>query len=656
MSAEGLVASWTPPLSTRGRYVVDANGRRFRFKSGNFHGASGTYNGRGSYKEPGDHHAGEVAYQTVLCLDRVPLDRLIEDFLELGINSIRLPFSNQMVQTTTLVPDHALGANPALRNKTPLEIFDAVVEALTKKGLAVILNNHTVRSIWCCGLDRNARWNIDQTSEEWIDTWVFMVKRYKSNTRVVGAELYNEVRRDFFADPQWGGGGSLDWYSASLQAATRIQREANEDILIIIEGINWVGLPISGVPHYRPELQPVAELSHTLPISNKLVYSAHFYAYTGPNATGADSGIGHTKDPSYGDLSPLALNATFYKLAGYVATPPDEPQKHYTAPVWISEFGVGGRNDLSRRDRDWWTNFIDVLIQGDFDYSIWPLVGWQENGQGDLWAFNAYDSQGQRLSIMDHGDWRLQDYTRLVRGSQIYTNESIDIPEQWQMLMTDQGSQISSNTIFMQAPLVRGEIKAACPDGLRLQGLSHSKNPRGLCTDATFGENDWYKRSNATFSIVTDEGHVSDDDWAKGYTKLQCPKDASLIGYSFTGKLSSAALCAPLPTMLVGRSNRYTRRTVWFDRASVGPSTRGSFAAVGITTGLCNDNEVAIGYAFTTRHSQGGIPSALLCQGFDFALASTMPKNLGTTLTPWQGSMQLYLAFVLVLFLAFSRA
>lgn len=56
------VPAWTPPLSTRGRYVVDANGNRFKLKGGNWHGASGTYTGSGDINDDANHHANENAY------------------------------------------------------------------------------------------------------------------------------------------------------------------------------------------------------------------------------------------------------------------------------------------------------------------------------------------------------------------------------------------------------------------------------------------------------------------------------------------------------------------------------------------------------------------------------------------------------------------
>ncbi len=275
-------ASWRGPLSTVGRYVIDADGNRFKLRSGNWHGASGTWNGSGDSADPATHHAGEKADQTPLGLDRAPLRAILDGFHELGVNSIRLPFSNAMLHDQRPVPDAGLAANPQLRGKTPLEVYDAVVAALTADGFAVILNNHTNVSRWCCGIDGNERWNTSQSAAAWEADWLAMARRYRDNPRVVGADLYNEVRRNILDDPNWGLGDDRDWHAATQRAGDRILREANPDLLIVIEGINWFGLPIDGFPHGRPTLEPARTLSHTLVRSNKLVYAAHFYGYTGP--------------------------------------------------------------------------------------------------------------------------------------------------------------------------------------------------------------------------------------------------------------------------------------------------------------------------------------------------------------------------------------
>lgn len=110
--------AWTAPLSTRGRYIVDANGDRFRLRSGNWDGAQGSWNGSGDRDDPATHHSGQDSHGIPLGLDRVPLPTLLADFRALGLNSIRLPFSNEMLRTTAPVPDAAVAANPALRGRT----------------------------------------------------------------------------------------------------------------------------------------------------------------------------------------------------------------------------------------------------------------------------------------------------------------------------------------------------------------------------------------------------------------------------------------------------------------------------------------------------------------------------------------------------------
>ncbi|GCE01247.1 endoglucanase [Embleya hyalina] len=151
--------SWAAPLSTSGRWIIDADGRRFKLRSANWAGAQGTWNGSGDIADPANHHSGENANGMPLGLDRASLPSILAGFHAVGVNSIRLPFSNEMVHASAPVPDTAVAANPELRGKTPLQVFDAVVAALTADGFAVVLNNHTGTTRWCCGLDGNERWN-----------------------------------------------------------------------------------------------------------------------------------------------------------------------------------------------------------------------------------------------------------------------------------------------------------------------------------------------------------------------------------------------------------------------------------------------------------------------------------------------------------------
>ncbi|MER7843941.1 cellulase family glycosylhydrolase [Kitasatospora sp. NPDC096077] len=596
-----LAASWTGPLSTRGRYVVDADGDRFKLKAGNWSGAQGTWEGSGSTTDPADNQAGQVSYDLPLGLDRAPIDRILAGFHGLGLNAVRLPFANALIHDTSTVPDAAVAANPQLKGKTPLQVYDAVVAALTADGFAVVLNDHTTSYRFCCGLDGNERWNSGQSTQQWEDDWVFMAQRYRANKRVVGADLRNEVRRDTWDDPNWGLGDAHDEYGAFEEAGNRIL-QADPDLLVIMEGINWYGIPAAGFSHGRPMLTPVATLSNTLIHSDKLVYAAHFYAYTGPANTGAAAGSpGSTGDPRYEDFTPDQLAQVVDQEALFVT----QSGQHFTAPVWVSEFGAAGRGSTDAKEQAWFDRFTDLLAADDTDFAIWPLVGWQHNGvPNDDWALLSYDATGKQLGLDDPGDWRAADWHKLVDAPS-YTGQ-VAPAARWNMLDLDHGDQNVSARMLAQSDWSPGNRKGNCPDGQRLAGLGRSSS-RGLCTDAgqpAPGTGDWV--------TVTDQRYVTEGDWASGYDKLQCPDNTFAAGYSVHGNAMSALLCAPAATALPTGG-----RTVWFDHGDDRPAGGGSTAsdwAPGTYKGQCADGEYVAGVADTWRWLQYGVPDALLCR------------------------------------------
>ncbi|MBN0048720.1 cellulase family glycosylhydrolase [Streptomyces actuosus] len=598
-----LAATWTGPLSTRDRYIVDATGNRFKLKAGNWSGAQGTWEGSGDVNDVNNHQAKQKSNNIPLGLDRAPIDKIMSDFHALGINSVRLPFANAMIHDTTTVPVSAVAANPQLRSKTPLQVYDEVVAALTADGFAVILNNHTTSYRFCCGLDGNERWNSGQSTQQWEDDWLFLVNRYKHNKRVVGADLRNEVRRDTWDDPNWGWGNAQDEYAAFQEAGNKIL-QADPDMLIIMEGINWQGIPFGPFSHGRPMLTPVRDLSNTLISSGKLVYSAHFYGFTGPNHTGASGGWqnGETNDPRYRDLTPDQLIQAVNDEALFVT----RSGQHFTAPVWISEFGAAGRGQTENREMGWFHRFTDILAKNDTDFAIWPLVGWSDakGVPNDNWALISYDARGTRLSLSDPGDWRATDWNKLI-DAPAKTGPTPQV-DHWNMLDLDFGDQNVSRTMLAKPDWSPGSRKGNCPDGQRLVGLGRG-NSRGLCTDAaepTIGVGDWV--------TVTDERYVSHGDWADGYNKLQCPDNTFAVGYSVHDNAMSALLCAPSSRQLTTNGHN-----IWFDSGDNRPATGGSTGsdwAPGHYKGQCADNEYLAGVAYTWKWLHHGAPDALLCR------------------------------------------
>lgn len=586
-----LSDSWRGPLSTRGRYIVDAEGNRFKLKSANWQGAQGSWSGSGDINDPASHHDGEKADQMPLGLDRAPIPKILDGFHELGINSIRLLFSNEMLRDQRPVSDGSVVANPQLRGKTPLQVFDAVIAATTAEGFAVVLNNHTNTSRFCCGLDGNERWNTSQSTAQWEDDWIGLARRYKDNKRVVGADLYNEVRRTITDDANWNWGDGHDWWAASQHLGDRLLTEANPDLLVIVEGINWQGIPADGLP-----LEPVRTLSHTLVASNKLVYAAHFYGYTGPNHTGA-TGTGETHDPRYQDLSREDLFATLQRQAFYVTS---ETGTHFTAPLWISEFGIGS-DETNPQARAWFGNLVDYLIANDTDFAYWPLVGWAGHGS---WSILNFDEVGRRSGILDGGDWRVANWNRLVSAPR--KSGQVAVSDTWDMLNLDHADAVQSARMRTLGDWDPGARKGTCPDGQRLVGLSH-RDGRGLCTDS--GAAALGATVPAT-TVVGDERYVRQGDWAGGYTKYQCGPNQFMTGYSLRGQAVSAVLCAQ-----AGRTLGTSGRTVWFDRGDNRPAAGpgGEFAS-GNYKGQCATDEYAAGIAFTGAWAKGKTPDALLCR------------------------------------------
>jgi hypothetical protein len=118
------------PMSARGRFIVEADGRRVRLAGVNWYG----------------FHEDDGVAPGLDRTDRHALARLIA---LLGFNSVRLPFSLWMTEQSAPVPDRYLAANPDLSGATPMQIYDACVDALTKAGLVVIPNCHTLDPGWC---------------------------------------------------------------------------------------------------------------------------------------------------------------------------------------------------------------------------------------------------------------------------------------------------------------------------------------------------------------------------------------------------------------------------------------------------------------------------------------------------------------------------
>jgi endoglucanase len=331
-----------PPLSTSGRFVVDAQGRRVRLAGVNWYGF---------------HEDLGVAPG----LDRVPRGKLAKTIAWHGFNSVRLPFSLWMTQQTAPVPDRYLAANPDLSGATPLQVYDACVEALTGAGLVVIPNCHMLDPGWCCSeADGNGLWFNDRwPAVTFFAAWQDVAARYRSNPLVAGIDIMNEPRRARVGwrvrAPTWGTGGKTD-VAAMYTTVGNLIHEINPQLLIICEGIS-----------YAADLTGVARHPVRLEQPGKVVYSLHDYSWFHPRGQAR-----------------AAYLDQMNKAGGYLLD-------QQTAPLWIGEFGNDTRSLASfglasapgggaADSAVWWNNFQAWLTDHDADWCWWALNPTQPKG------------------------------------------------------------------------------------------------------------------------------------------------------------------------------------------------------------------------------------------------------------------------------------
>ncbi|WP_141736348.1 glycoside hydrolase family 5 protein [Oligoflexus tunisiensis] len=557
------------PLSTAGRYVVDSQGERYKLRSANWYGF---------------HHDQQV----LKGLDRQPLDHIIGLFEDWGFNSVRLPFSNQMLHETRPAPDGAVAANPELRGLTPLQIFDVVIQKLTARGITVVLNNHTTSSEWCCNFDINGLWHNEgsglytQSTEQWVQDWLMLAQRYKNNSMVIGADLRNEVRtakyRNTFIPvfPNWGSGDIHDWHKAATDAGNRILA-VNPDLLIIVEGINWTGsIPLLGSGE-RPHLQPVRERPVNLIVPHKLVYAAHNYSFTGPQHTGDDrTSPGKIR---YGQMDERTLRETLDREFGFVLN----QDQYFTAPVWVSEFGAAAA-ETDPATRAWFSYLVTYLIEKDLDFAYWPF---NHEGYGLV-------SEDYSRNLTD--DWRYAELTRLIGAP------SFPGPFSRDRLSRLAVSDRDENLVTVAGDWLPYTRKAACPSGERLVGLS--QDHRALCLhQESFDPSAVSPRYHVEARAETAARPHGAGDWAPSSTKYECPLNYFAVGYAQDKGRATGLLCAS-----ASRDLSTSCRTVNISQGDHRLSSRGGDWAAFSHKGQCGDQDYLAGYAH-----KGGRVQALLC-------------------------------------------
>ncbi len=353
----GAAPGW---LSTSGNQIVDSAGHSVQIAGVNWFGfESSTFAPHGLWTR---------GYKDMM-----------DQMVDLGFNTIRMPFSSEMLHTTAAPNGIDFGKNPDLRGLSALQIMDKIVDYAGEIGIKIILDHH--RSNAGAGTSENGLWyNSQYTQAAWINDWKMLAARYADDPAVIGADLHNEPYNG-----TWGGGGTNDWALAAETAGNAIGT-VNANWLVFVEGVGtyngqsyWWGGNLMGVRD-----RPI-----DLALDNKLVYSAHDYpnsVYEQPWFKGADF--------------PANLPAKFDQMWGYI-------YKEGIAPVWIGEFGT---KLVDPKDAPW-LEAITSYLGGDFNNDgTSDLAPGQKGPSWTFWSWNP--NSGDTGGILND-NWNTVNQTKM---------------------------------------------------------------------------------------------------------------------------------------------------------------------------------------------------------------------------------------------------
>ena len=419
------------PLGISGRWIIDANGDRFKLASVNWYGA-------------------EEADFVPSGLECQPLSAIANQLLALGVNSVRLPWSNAMEELAPVsctkttpnpypaspwqpgeecVPPEALAANPGLIGDTALKVFEKVITALARDGITVILDDHSTDAawsfspydgLWWAGKIWDDRYGLGAAwkarTRMWESDWVSLLQILGTGlskaayAHIIGADLRNEPSfvPAYSGQPaaQWPtgtarpaapapGGTCRSPFSTSTSPANWVAAAeeggdsvlcADRSLLVMVEGVKYstcFNATVSGSNGNLTCSSNATVAPVVLDTSSKVVYSPHSYPPAIPKNQ-------NTETETYTQLSCMLGDQW-----GFLLT-----QGHpYTAPVWVGEFGAsaakapqftvatsgncaqrdsGSSCDITTSDNGPWLNcFLNYLNSNDADWSYWAVNGTQ---------------------------------------------------------------------------------------------------------------------------------------------------------------------------------------------------------------------------------------------------------------------------------------
>jgi endoglucanase len=338
---------------TNGNQIIDSNGNPVRIAGVNWYG----------FETPDEiaHGLWAQDYHAV-----------IDDIKNLGYNTIRIPFSNQMVETP-IVPQNLSFFNTGpintdLKGLNSLQVLDKIIAYAGQDGLKVILDDH--RSEAGESAEQNGLWYTSAyPSSAWVNDWTTMAKRYAGNATVIGFDLRNEPHTpagDTYAQgATWGTGDTTTDVRLAYEQAGNGILAVDPGALIFCEGIGENPTSSGGVNStwWGGDLALAGQFPVALSSAGHVVYSAHDYGPSLFQQTWFNS-----------STTSASLDAVWNANWGYLYA-------QNTAPVWVGEFGTDNTaSDVSSTaagsQGQWFSSLVSYIKSNQWmGWTYWALNG-----------------------------------------------------------------------------------------------------------------------------------------------------------------------------------------------------------------------------------------------------------------------------------------
>ncbi|GAC1445592.1 MAG: hypothetical protein NVSMB52_07230 [Chloroflexota bacterium] len=315
---------------TSGTRILDANDQTVRIAAVTWYGM-------------------ETSYWVPAGLNFQPYTTIMKTVKTLGYNTIRLPYSNELVETNPIVTAQ-IRANRQLAGMHALDVLDRLVAYAHRIGLKIILDNHLCRA----SRPKNVNylleplWYTDAYPESsWIHDWQSLARRYNGDSAVIGFDLRNEphtagpglwdLQGYLNRGATWGPyrgveNGGTDWHLAAQRAGNAVLA-INPRLLMFVEGLQLY--PDAHQPNgaavywWGSNLMPVRQYPVLFTVPHQLVYSPH------------DWGPWKWNMPWFTNMTYKSMELVWHQYWSFLL---DDPNSTIAAPVWIGEFGTCTNN------------------------------------------------------------------------------------------------------------------------------------------------------------------------------------------------------------------------------------------------------------------------------------------------------------------------